>query len=163
VPSSYSGKKTIFLTKKQRAILLQTGGDSKYFTKPRIKDFAKQPKKLHPPPAPNISSLAVASPNVPSMTPKPTQTMMTILSPTMATRAAGWQQRQIKEKQAEDMQAFQQMEQEHQQSLQEKKKRAEEQKKEEELLKQKEEEDRKTAATAEAAAAAQVVSPGEAG
>ena len=80
----------------------------------------------------------------------------------MATRAAG-RQRQIKEKQAEDIRAFQQMEQEHQQRLQEKKKRAKEQKKEEELLKQKEEEDRKTAATAEAAAAAQVVSPGKAG
>jgi len=43
----------------------------------------------------------------------------------MATRTAGWQ-RQIKAKQAEDMVAFQQMEQECQQRLQEKKKRAEE-------------------------------------
>jgi hypothetical protein len=53
-PPSYSGKKNIFLTKKQRAILLQTGGDLWYFTKPRIKDFAKQPTKPQPPPAPNI-------------------------------------------------------------------------------------------------------------
>jgi hypothetical protein len=53
----------------------------------------------------------------------------------MATRAAGRQQHQIKEKQAEDMWAFQQMEQEHQQRLQEKKKYAKEQKKEEELQK----------------------------
>jgi hypothetical protein len=135
----------------------------KYFTKKRIKDFAKQPTKPHPLPAPNIGLPAVASPKVPSMTAKPTQTMMTILSPTMATRAAGRQQHQIKEKQAEVMQAFQQMEQERQQHLQEKKKRDEEQKKKEELQKQKEEEDRKTVATAKAAAAAQVVSPRKAG
>ncbi len=87
----------------------------------------------------------------------------TMSFPTMATRAAGRRQRQIKEKQAEDIRAFQQMEQEHQQRLQEKKKRTKEQKKEEELQKQKKEEDRKTAATAETAATAQVVSPGEAG
>jgi hypothetical protein len=60
-PPSYSGKKTIFLKKIQRAILLQTGGDLWYFTKPRIKDFSEQPTKLQPPPAPNIGSPAVRS------------------------------------------------------------------------------------------------------
>jgi hypothetical protein len=42
------GEEDYFLTKKQRAILLQTGGDSKYFTKPRIKDFCQTTDKTPP-------------------------------------------------------------------------------------------------------------------
>ena len=78
----------------------------------------------------------------------------------MATRAAGHRQRQIKEKQAEELLANQQVEYEHQQHLQEKKRNADEQKKEEEWQKKMKEEIRRAAA-AEAAATAQVVSPGE--
>ncbi len=61
-----------------------------------------------------------APPPPPAPNPSPTMS-----SSTMATRAAG-RQRQIKKKQAKDMRAFQQMEQEHQQRLQEKKKHAKE-------------------------------------
>jgi hypothetical protein len=80
----------------------------------------------------------------------------------MATRAAGHRQCQIKEKQAEELLANQQVEYERQQHLQEKKRHADEQKKEEEQQKKREEEVRRAAAAA-AAAAAQVVSPGESG
>ena len=115
----------------------------------------KSATQLRPPPAPNYNHLAKACPSAqwptllpfsrlsypgrlftqsPLLTTQSSQSpsLMTQLPPhstptmsTMATRTAGWQ-RQIKAKQAEDMVAFQQMEQECQQRLQEKKKRAEE-------------------------------------
>jgi hypothetical protein len=80
----------------------------------------------------------------------------------MATCAVGHRQRQIKEKQAEELLANQQVEYERQQHLQEKKRRADEQKKEEERQKKMEEEIRKATA-AEAAVTAQVVSPSTSG
>jgi hypothetical protein len=80
----------------------------------------------------------------------------------MVTRAAGHHQRQIKEEQAEELLANQQVEYEHQQHLQEKKWHTDEQKKEEEWQTKMEEEIRKAPA-AEAAATAQVVSPSKSG
>jgi hypothetical protein len=55
VPQYYLGRKTTFLTTKQRAICLQTGGGLRFFTEPRSKEFCDQPKAPLPPPAPNIS------------------------------------------------------------------------------------------------------------
>jgi hypothetical protein len=54
-PQYYLGRKTTFLTTKQRAIHLQTGGGSRFFTEPRFKDFYDQLKASLLPPAPNIS------------------------------------------------------------------------------------------------------------
>jgi hypothetical protein len=49
------GRKTTSTRKKQRAIHLQTGGGSRFFTEPRSKETYDQPKAPLPPPAPNIS------------------------------------------------------------------------------------------------------------
>ncbi len=51
----YLGRKTTFSMTKQRAIHLQTGGGSRFFTEPHCKEFYDQPKAPLPPPAPNIS------------------------------------------------------------------------------------------------------------
>ncbi len=111
-PPSYSGKKTIFLMKKKRVILLQTGGDLKYFIKPCNKESAEQPTKPQPPPAPNIDLPAKASPNVLSMTAKPTQTMMTTHSE---------QKRQMKEKQQANLESIRKMEEQRPQQIEKKK------------------------------------------
>jgi hypothetical protein len=54
-PQYYLGRKTTFLTTKQRAIRLQTGGDLRFFTEMCSKEFYNQPKASLPLPAPNIS------------------------------------------------------------------------------------------------------------
>jgi hypothetical protein len=51
----YLGRRTTFLTTKQRAIHLQTGGGLRFFTEPYSKQFYDQPKAPLPLPAPNIS------------------------------------------------------------------------------------------------------------
>jgi hypothetical protein len=58
-PQYYLGRKTTFSMTKQRAIRLQTGGGSRFFTEPSSKDVYDQPKASVPPPAPNISSVCV--------------------------------------------------------------------------------------------------------
>jgi hypothetical protein len=54
-PQYYLGMINTFSMTKQRAIRLQTGGGSRFFTEPRPQKFYNQPKAPLPPPAPNIS------------------------------------------------------------------------------------------------------------
>ncbi len=67
-PQYYLGRKTTFLTTKQRAIRLQTGEGSRFFTEPCSKEFYDQPKAPLPPPAPNIS-LPCHPPSLPLLLP----------------------------------------------------------------------------------------------